>query len=149
MTKLTYTKQKAFEKIVKSLHKQGVISLTGAGANRMCAYRSPNGLRCGIGHLISDRIYDKEMEGRSANWIFGAYPSFRELFNVGNADDEMYFEIKTFIQSCQVSLHDKYMSYANTNGTVLVFRDWLLREANTFAYHYNLDNAFMKEMKNV
>ncbi len=36
-----------------------------ADEDEMCRYRSPNGLKCAVGHLLTDEQYTPEMEGNS------------------------------------------------------------------------------------
>jgi hypothetical protein len=53
------TRQQMFDAVIVGLMKQGKPAM----ADRGCSYRTPNGLRCGIGMLIPDKEYDEEMEG--------------------------------------------------------------------------------------
>ena len=52
-------RQKIFNKIAKHLLKQNKRSLNADGR---CVYRGPNGLKCAIGCLIPDKIYNKKMD---------------------------------------------------------------------------------------
>ncbi|WP_454287229.1 hypothetical protein [Rhizobium arsenicireducens] len=46
----------------------------------LCMYRGPNGLKCAVGILISDKDYHPEMEGKSVDQI-GLFTENRELLN--------------------------------------------------------------------
>lgn len=56
------TAQEVFDQVAEHLLTQGKKSLD----FKRCAYRSPNGLKCAAGCLISDDEYRLAMEGR--NW---------------------------------------------------------------------------------
>lgn len=57
------TEQDIFNAAYLGLKAQGFkMSLRNGG----CAYRGLNGLRCAVGHVIPDALYDPEMEGDSA-----------------------------------------------------------------------------------
>lgn len=45
-----------------------------------CAYRGVNGLRCAVGCLIPDELYDRYMEGKSIEDIFVDYPALDSMF---------------------------------------------------------------------
>lgn len=67
------TNQQIFNKVVKHLLKQGVKSI-----NRgKCLYRGPSGLKCAVGCLIPDKLYIKEIEGKTIGGmtIFSIYYS--------------------------------------------------------------------------
>jgi hypothetical protein len=67
MSKRLSPAQKTFNKIVRSLRKQGVKSLK-PGTTDVCLYRGPGGIRCGVGWIIPNRVYRKSMEGTSAGY---------------------------------------------------------------------------------
>lgn len=50
--------QKPFDLVLRRLRKQGHASTLGG----TCRYRSPDGSRCAIGHLIPDQKYRREFE---------------------------------------------------------------------------------------
>jgi hypothetical protein len=52
--------QIAFNKVVRHLLKQK----QAARAGGRCVYRSPEGLKCAVGCLISDKAYDPFIEGK-------------------------------------------------------------------------------------
>lgn len=57
--------QRAFDAMLAHLRQQGRRSLSTDGV--MCAYRGHNGLKCAVGALMSDELYDLDFEGAAAN----------------------------------------------------------------------------------
>lgn len=53
--------QGLFNRVVTKLLKQNEKSIV--PASNVCLYRGPNGLRCAIGHLITNAAYDPKIEG--------------------------------------------------------------------------------------
>lgn len=51
-------KQLVFDTAVKGIRQQGKRSIEKEG----CVYRSPDGCKCAVGHLIPDENYDSELE---------------------------------------------------------------------------------------
>jgi hypothetical protein len=45
------------------------------GPDGGCMYRNPDGLKCFIGHLIPDELYEAEMEGRTVRRLLEEYPN--------------------------------------------------------------------------
>ncbi len=62
MKPVPLNRQEVFNKVVRGLHLQGGPSIGDGG----CLYRGPNGRKCGIGHLITDEHYDRNIEGNMA-----------------------------------------------------------------------------------
>ena len=66
--------QEVFDKVARALIKQGEASVP-AGYNDItdtCRYRIRRGtrtLKCAVGHLLPARLYDREMEGVSAEVV--------------------------------------------------------------------------------
>jgi len=88
---INLTKQETFDKVAVHLIKQGKQSVSGYSGG--CAYRGDNGLRCAVGALIPDDLYDDEMDnegigiGSLCDENTGPYgPKFpifpRRLFNL-------------------------------------------------------------------
>lgn len=63
--------QEAFNRAVAGVIKQGRPSVDAAGR---CLYRGPDGLRCAVGWLIPDELYEPEMEGVNTNWLRVMWP---------------------------------------------------------------------------
>jgi hypothetical protein len=55
--------QELFDTVATHLLGQKKAAKNAAG---LCCYRSPDGLRCAVGCLIPDEVYDPSLEGRSA-----------------------------------------------------------------------------------
>ena len=55
------TNHKIFNEVKEHLIKQNARAVDAAGIT--CTYRSSKGLKCAVGALILDKLYDKEMEG--------------------------------------------------------------------------------------
>lgn len=60
------TAQELFNTVVLHMRKQGRQSNT-AGPGSSCRYRSPEGMKCAVGCLIPDEVYNQGIEGRSVN----------------------------------------------------------------------------------
>ncbi len=59
--------QRILNKVVKALLKQGCRSTADTPyGGESCAYRGYNGMRCAVGHLISNVHYTPEIEGKIA-----------------------------------------------------------------------------------
>lgn len=56
------SRQKLFDLAYRGLHAQGWVKSESFG---QCLYRGPNGLKCAIGHCMSDRAYNPDLENLS------------------------------------------------------------------------------------
>lgn len=72
-------RQEIFNRVYTHLLKQNQAS---KGSDDRCKYKSDNGLKCAIGCLIPDDIYDPKMEGMSIEFIYDSYPKMKKL-NLG------------------------------------------------------------------
>lgn len=63
MSKPLSQNQKTFNKVYKHLIKQGKKSV---GEHGSCLYRGQDGTKCAVGCLIPDRLYNKDIEHKSA-----------------------------------------------------------------------------------
>lgn len=66
---ISYTNQTAFDAVVSHARKQRVRAVTDTG--QFCRYRTEEGLRCFIGALIPDEVYEKSMEGIGVDAFLG------------------------------------------------------------------------------
>lgn len=66
--------QQVYNKIATHLVTQGVQANAGGAIGDSCLYRSPAGLKCAIGCLISDENYHPNMENRDVEAIAAWYP---------------------------------------------------------------------------
>lgn len=108
------TRQEIFNKVSSCLLKQMEKSISLKG----CAYRGDGGLKCAIGHLIPDKEYKEELEGRTIISLFETFPAMMERIGLSRND-------KAFLDSLQ-GIHD-------SNNPC----DWEER-LRDFAYVHNL-----------
>lgn len=75
------TNQEVFDKAVKHLLTQKKKSTKGPDSS-ICRYRGHNGLKCAVGGLIPDALYQKNMESLSVQGLFfgNDYPEIQSLF---------------------------------------------------------------------
>lgn len=88
--------QTAFNRAVRALRLQGKRSVD---KWESCLYRGPDELKCAIGHLIPDRVYNEEMENRNPYNLCEKSPYLRRLFT----DCDL-----TFLAELQI-IHDEHM----------------------------------------
>jgi hypothetical protein len=79
MNNMTITKQQIFDRAVEHLRQQRAQSID--PKTSVCLYRGPDGLKCAIGALIPDELYQPEMEGLLADEIVKRYPTLASLFS--------------------------------------------------------------------
>ncbi len=105
----TLGRQATLNKVWKHLRKQGEKSTNGG---HLCRYRGAGGLRCAVGALMPDGMYDPCIEGTSAYRMFEINAEmgrervgeqFRALFSSKVSG--------SFIQQLQ-NIHDKFEPYA-------------------------------------
>ncbi len=70
--------QEAFDAAVKHLRKQGERSQ--ARYSTDCLYRGPGGLKCAVGALIPDELYEKSYEGRAVKILVYTAGNIGKLF---------------------------------------------------------------------
>ena len=94
---------------------------------RNCVYRAPDGLRCAVGVLIPDDLYDPEFEG------VGVDSLIRELFNEDLADWRDHRKLLLALQH----VHDKCLTISR-RGTFNItdLRRRLLNVAVEFSLEY-------------
>lgn len=71
--KLQNTRQKNFEKALIRVWNQGCKSTNFIGS---CVYRGPNGIKCNLGHCITDKQYKAAMEGITPIGEVSIFPTF-------------------------------------------------------------------------
>ena len=66
------TEQEIFTRVYLGLKSQGFERSMAkmSRASSQCAYRGDNGLKCSIGHLLSDEEYRLEMESKDVRGLF-------------------------------------------------------------------------------
>jgi hypothetical protein len=85
--------QEAFDAMVQHLRNQGKQSKF--EYSTICAYRTPDGLKCAVGALIPDELYSKEMERTDIyNLVIESkgFPKLGELF--ANVNLELLSEMQ-------------------------------------------------------
>lgn len=70
------TEQEMYDKVKAALIAQGRASINEYGT---CFYHSPDGARCGVGHLIPDDLYKTRMEYLSIGCVLDAEPALDDL----------------------------------------------------------------------
>lgn len=76
MTKLETNKQILLNTVVREVTQQGQPSLF-AHSGR-CSYRGPHGLKCAIGHLIPDALYNPEFDCSDVDALVAFDTNFRD-----------------------------------------------------------------------
>ena len=76
---MKYTNQTAFDTVVKNLLKQNERSIQ--PDSNYCAYRGKNGLKCAIGWLIPDELYEERMENYIYLFYGGGFPKLKPFFD--------------------------------------------------------------------
>lgn len=71
-------KQKVYNIIKAHAIKQNERAIDGV----TCQYRSPDGLKCFIGAIIPDELYNPDMEGSNIESVLLYYPDFKEFLGV-------------------------------------------------------------------
>jgi len=82
--------------------RQNLLSETDDSVEVICAYRGKDGLKCAIGHIIPDSIYNEKMEGRAFLELYTHYESVKNLIS-----PEWDNDLLTFLDKLQ-SVHDNY-----------------------------------------
>ena len=84
--------QAMFDTMVNGIKKQGCLSWMNAtiGMNSLpvCYYRHPqdSSIRCVLGHLIPDEMYEPEMENRNAMGLLRDYPELANHLGINSGD---------------------------------------------------------------
>jgi hypothetical protein len=110
------TRQEIFNVAFLGMKSQGFkMSVNGNG---VCAYRSPNGLKCAVGFLIPDDKYSKSLEGLSASSevILGItevsphdkrfLKDLQEIHDISFSPDNMSYDLKVFAENHRLTIPD-------------------------------------------
>ena len=133
-TKKYRTMQNMFDTAVKGIIKQGKPSIVKKhGGPGVCRYRGRNGLKCAIGHLITDSKYSAKLEGISllGNNLDGGVAIDR-ILEAANIDPRDQF----FAANLQ-HLHDGCPSFGD--GFLTEFK----KSARRFAEAHNLSTKVL------
>jgi hypothetical protein len=127
------TKQEIFNKVWLGLNgqnwKRSVDNKT-----ECCVYRGPGGLKCAVGHLISDENYDPKMEGSCVTNMLEHYPfALGEEFS--NPDADIY----EFLDALQDAHDVSRVSTLGIESEDLQFGDDMKAAFIKFADIHNLE----------
>ena len=89
-------------------------------------YRAPSGLRCAVGVLIPDDLYDKEFEGDTSDCVI------QKLFNKDLADWREHKELLLALQE----VHDECFVISRGTFSIKDLRNRLLAVAEEFSLEY-------------
>ncbi len=76
---MALTNQTAFEIMVNHLLNQGEKSYDNSTL-ATCVYRNPDGLKCAIGAILPDELYNSTMENKLAHALIKDYPAIGKLW---------------------------------------------------------------------
>lgn len=127
--------QGAFDKAVRGILAQGRRSFS--IGNGVCLYRSGDGCKCAVGHLISDEEYNKEFESLGAINLI-------ERFEISSLKPFCFKEGFDFIGDLQ-SVHDYAKCDHNYPERDVTFLASFKERAKDFAKKYNLNTSVLDE----
>lgn len=88
--------QEAFDIMIAHLRKQRKKSIiVDEEGDIICMYRNPWGLKCAVGVLIPDEMYNPDMEGKSVSHLISKFP-------------HMFAGIQEDLLECIQRIHDRY-----------------------------------------
>ncbi len=116
------TKQEIFDTVALHLIKQGKKSVNDIGR---CLYRSPEGLKCAIGCLIPDEVYQRSMEGHGVSRLLGNYDSLK------------------FLWPFDAILNDIQRVHDNTYSEGQIWTDAVVLRLRKIAEKYNLSTTML------
>lgn len=122
-------KQQVFDKVLNGLRKQGCISVNDAG---VCMYRGVDGMKCGIGMLITDEHYHKGLEEEGV-----IAPCVVEALSLSGAIMED-LDVNMLV-AIQCRLHDHYSTELQREGNVEEYPAWLEQQAKDLAATFDLN----------
>jgi hypothetical protein len=115
--------QEVFDIVVNHLFTQGRPAYDGVQG---CMYRAPDGLRCAVGVLIPDDLYDPEFETNSSDKVI------HDLFKSGLADWREHEKLLIALQDAHDNSLRTLVGYFNTAA----LRTQLLKVAAEFSLEY-------------
>lgn len=116
--------QEVFDIVVTHLITQRRPAYTGLSG--CCMYRAPDGLRCAVGALIPDNLYDPEFEGDTADCVI------QKLFDKDLADWREHKELLLALQE----VHDECFVISRGTFSIRDLRNRLLDVAEDFSLEY-------------
>ena len=115
--------QEVFDIVVSHLFTQGRPAYDGVQG---CMYRAPDGLRCAVGVLIPDDLYDPEFETNSSDKVI------HDLFKSGLADWREHEKLLLALQDA----HDNSLRTLVGDFNTTALRTQLLKVAAEFSLEY-------------
>jgi hypothetical protein len=115
--------QEVFDIVVNHLFTQGRPADDDV---RGCMYRAPDGLRCAVGVLIPDDLYDTEFETNSSDKVI------HDLFKSGLADWREHEKLLLALQDA----HDNSLRTSVYDFNTTALRTQLLKVAAEFSLEY-------------
>jgi hypothetical protein len=115
--------QEVFDIVVNHLFTQGRPAYDVAQG---CMYRAPDGLRCAVGVLIPDDLYDPEFETNSSDKVI------HDLFKSGLADWREHEKLLLALQDT----HDNSVRTSVYDFNTTALRKQLLKVAAEFSLEY-------------
>ncbi len=96
-------KQDIYNRVKAALLAQGSRSVSDTG----CVYRSTDGKRCALGHLIDDEHYSPELEGNGCGSmiVIKALQASGISVSENDSDDDVYHDHRDFLRKIQMA-HD-------------------------------------------
>lgn len=109
---LSEAKQFAFDEVYKGLEAQGWRRSMSTTQYGVCAYRGEGDRKCAAGHLIPDELYNKQLEGRTVQYMIEFKDVLVEPLRVwlNAAPLEEYTEFLEFVLALQRN-HDDVSEY--------------------------------------
>ena len=115
--------QEVFDIVVNHLFTQGRPAYDGVQG---CMYRTHDGLRCAVGVLIPDDLYDKVFEGNQSDFVI------QELFDEDLADWREHKDILMRLQD----IHDNCLKTKKGTFNLIVLNADLRNAAAQFSLEY-------------
>ena len=115
--------QEVFDIVVNHLFTQGRPAYDGVQG---CMYRAPDGLRCAVGVLIPDDLYDKVFEGSQSDFVI------QELFDEDLADWRKHKDLLRRLQG----IHDNCSRTKEGTFNLTVLDEDLRNAAAHFSLEY-------------
>ena len=126
----------AVHRAVAAVILQGTRSVDCAGN---CRYRGPNGLKCVVGHMIADDVYDESLEDQLATAPDVIYALCSSLSSAPPTLEQR--EYLHYLQAWHDDLGDGFGSTSSIRQTTESFADWKLRTLPDF-----IDRALVERL---
>lgn len=93
-------RQEIYDTVKKHLLTQGKKSEIVGNYGAECVYRGPDGLRCAIGALIPDYLFDSSMENKTVRSLLKDHPEVAEHLGATYSEDRAFLECLQGIHDC-------------------------------------------------